>query len=322
MLKDDVLSALEREKGRLVAGGQLADALGVSRTAVWKAIRQLRGEGAEISSIPNKGYLLHETNDTLSLSAIGEGLTTAFIGRRMELLPTVHSTNSYLKEADTDSLPDGFAVIADGQTLGRGRRNRVFLSPKGGGVYLSVLLKPGELAEDISFLTIRAAVAVSRAIEKVCGIRADIKWVNDVYCRGKKICGILTEAVLSAELREVSAAIIGIGVNTGAVPEELGGIATSIWQESNRRGLRNRLAAEILNQLEAVYPGSGSADSKRDIVSYYNDRLFIKGREVTVTDRGAAFRATALGIDGSGALLVRDERGDERAVTTGEITII
>jgi BirA family biotin operon repressor/biotin-[acetyl-CoA-carboxylase] ligase len=321
VLKENILAALERRKGELVTGGELAASLGVSRTAVWKAIRGLRGDGHEIVSLANSGYRLEQTDDVLSARAIRERLTTAFMGRELILLPTVHSTNRYLKELH--DAPDGCVVIADEQTAGRGRRERAFLSPKSGGVYMSVLLRPklSGAQDDIRLLTICAAAAVSQAIENICGVKAEIKWVNDVFCGGKKICGILTEAVLTGELFELSSVIIGIGINTAQVPAEIGGIATSIREAADLRGVRNKLAAETLNRLEAVYDCFLRGETARKIIPYYESRLFIKGRSVTVQSTEERFCATVEGIGETGALIVRDSAGDLRHITSGEIKL-
>ncbi len=319
MLKEQVLSALEQQKGKLVTGGRLAEMLGVSRTAVWKAVRRLQEEGNEISSVQGSGYVLSKTNDTLSSKEISEHLTTGFVGRSITLLPTVHSTNRYIKEADTESLADGYVVIADGQTEGRGRRGRAFVSPKSGGVYLSILLKPEKTQPDVRLLTICAAVAVSKAIEAVCGVTAGIKWVNDIYCGGKKICGILTEAVLSGELQELSTAIVGIGINTGSVPRELGGVATSVFESAGLRGIRNRLAAEVLNRFETEYLAFMAGDKIREMLDHYESRLFIRGAQVRVTAANGSYPATVLGVDETGALVVRDGGGATLHITAGEI---
>ena len=264
---------LEQQKGEVVTGGQLAGVLEVSRNAVWKAIRTLQGEGNEIVSLPNSGYKLMPTNDTLIEQAMRDNLTTAFVGRSVELLSTVYSTNQYLKEMDAADMPNGHAVIADEQTQGRGRRGRVFLSPRREGLYISVLLKPEGQPNDVRLFTMAAAVAVVQALEAVCGIRADIKWVNDILCGGRKLCGILTEAVISGELQEVSTAVIGIGINTGAVPAEIADIATSVWAETGLRGVRNRLAAEVLNWLEAAYLACCDESGKQGVLDMYKERL-------------------------------------------------
>ena len=321
LLKDNVLCILEQHKGDVVTGGRLASELGVSRNAIWKTIRLLQDDGNDIVSVPNKGYRLLGTNDTLFEKFIRDGLMTSFIGQDMRILPSVHSTNQYLKELDADTVDSGFVLIADEQTGGRGRRGRVFVSRKGEGVYFSILLKLGRTQQDIRLLTVCAAVAVSRAIEDVCGIRADIKWVNDVFCDGKKVCGILTEAVVSGELQELSTVIVGIGINTGMAPPEFSDIATSVQEAAGVCGLRNRLIAGVLNQFEAVYLDYTERGNGAGVIEYYRSRLFIIGRQVLVSDVNSSYVATVQGVDDMGALIVMDDGGVVRFVSSGEIKL-
>lgn len=321
MLKNKLLYILEQNKGTIIKGGKLARALGVSRTAIWKAIHALQEDGNEILSIPNSGYQLLNTNDTLMEDLINENLTTSFIGQNIKLLPTVHSTNRYLKEMDTSNINNGFVVVADEQTSGRGRRDKTFVSAKQAGIYMSILLKVGVMQQDIRFLTICAAVAVSKAIEAICKTSADIKWVNDIFCNGKKICGILTEASLSAELQEADSVIIGIGINTGQVSEEIQHIATSVQEITGQRGIRNRLVAEVLNQFETIYIDYIKRGKKQDIISYYDSKLFIKGKRILVADTDNKYMAVVIGVDEMGALIVEDDEGKVNHLTTGEIII-
>jgi BirA family biotin operon repressor/biotin-[acetyl-CoA-carboxylase] ligase len=211
------------------------------------------------------------------------------------------------------------------------------------GIYLIILLKPDKAWQDMQLLTICAAVAVSKAIEAACGIRADIKWVNDIFCNGKKICGILAEAVMSggslghggaqgqavpqrsggsqwsSASQRSGIVIVGIGVNTGEVPTEIGDIATSIWEATGARGLRNRLIAEMLNQFEAAYAEFAEGGDMERIIGYYRSRLFIIGKRILVADTAGDYSATVLGIDDKGALVVRDDQGAQRHISTGEI---
>jgi len=263
-----------------------------------------------------------DTNDTLSVKIIKDNLTTSFVGQELELLPVIHSTNQYLKEIDTKELCNGFTVIADEQTSGRGRRGRAFLSSKNQGIYVSILLKLEREYQDTQLMTICAAVAVSKAIEKTCGIRADIKWVNDIFCNGKKICGILTEAIISGETQEISSVIVGIGINTGNVPVEIKDIATSILEETGEQGVRNQLTAEVLNELEEVFLDYTKYNKKQDIIEYYSSRLFITGRKVLLPDIAHDHFATVLGISNDGALIVRDDNGNVQHITTGEIRLV
>jgi len=321
LLKDEVLHILEKRKGTIVTGGQLAQILGVSRNAIWKSVHVLQDNGHKIVSIPNIGYKLLENDDSLSKQLIYENLSTTFLGRSMTLLSTVHSTNQYLREINLATVDNGYTVVADEQTLGRGRRDRVFLSNKGDGIYFSFLLKLNDIKQDIRLFTICTAVAVSRAIEKICNIKADIKWVNDIYCNGKKICGILTEAMLSVELQELDSIIVGIGINTNTVASEIKNFATSIQEETGICGIRNQLIAEILNQFEMVYFDYTKQNKKQDIIQYYQSRLFIIGNEIAVTEQGNAFLATVMGVDENGGLIVKNASGEMQTITTGEIQL-
>ena len=321
MLKHEVLHILEQKIGTVVTGGQLANSLSVSRNAIWKSVRALKEDGVQVVSVPNVGYKLLNTNDTLSEGLIQTRLSTRFVGRQLEILPSVHSTNQYLKELDSERVEHGFAVIANEQTQGRGRKSREFISKRDEGVYMSILLKVDGRQRDIRLLTICAAVAVSRAIERVCEVRADIKWVNDIYCNGKKICGILTEAIMSGELQELDTIIIGIGINTGNVPFELRDIATSVLEENGMRGARNDLIAEVLNQFEAVYIDYTENGKQREIIQHYESRLFIKGQAITVVNFDNEYPAVVLGVDDTGALIVEDETRQIHHITTGEIKL-
>ena len=321
MLKKEVLYALERRKGDVVTGGELAEMFDVSRTSIWKAIHSLKADGNEIITVPNVGYRLLPTNDTLSEKIISDRLTTDFIGRNMMLLPSANSTNQYLKEMDTSTVSDGYVVIADGQENGRGRYGRTFISPRGEGIYMSILLTPKCSWQNIRLITVCAAVAVAKAVENICGVRADIKWVNDIFMNGKKLCGILTEALMSGELGEVDSVIVGIGINTGKIHKDVEDIATSVKAETGLYGIRNSLIAEVLNQFEKVYRDCGKKEKMRDILNYYERRLFIKGRDVLVNNRKDKYTAKVLGIDENAALVVRLRNGAEEHITSGEIQL-
>lgn len=320
MLQQKVLALLEQRRGELITGGEIARRLGVSRTAVWKAVNRLREDGSEIESVRNSGYRLLDSSDGLSEPAIRAGLTARSMGGQIELRKAIPSTNQYLKAQDTAVLPEGYTVIADEQTGGRGRMGRPFYSPARQGLYLSVLLKPTIALNETPFLTICAAVAVCNALETVCGIDAGIKWVNDIFCGGKKLCGILTEAFVSAEMQAVDYAIVGIGINTGDVAPEVAELATSVLAVTGQRGIRNRLAAEVLNQLDLMYIDFANGH-KSTILAAYTGRLFILGKPVQVVQGSQTYPAVAEGLDENGALLVRRPDGTLQALRSGEIRL-
>lgn len=320
MLQDEILFLLEQQRGEVVTGGELARKLAVSRTAIWKAIGALREQGSEIESIPNSGYRLAQESDGLSQKSIQGSLRTKILGQSLEIKRCVSSTNSYIKGLDTSSLPDGHAVLADEQSGGRGRMGRTFHSPAGQGVYLSVLLKPPVPLADTPFLTICAAVTVCRAVEAVFGFQPSIKWVNDIFYKGKKLCGILTEAFISAEMRTVDYAVVGMGVNTGSILPEVAEVATSTQLISGKRGLRNQLAAEILGQLESVYT-LFLQGSQEEILSAYTERMFITGRIVNVIQPNGCYQARVQGVDVSGGLIVQKEDGSVCVLNSGEVRL-
>lgn len=253
MVQEKVLTYLEKHRGELITGGQIARQLGVSRNSVWKAVHALQKKGHNIEAKANSGYRLVDNSDGLSTMNIEATLNTKHFGRHLELLNTVPSTNSYMKGLDTTTFPEGYTIIADEQTAGRGRLGRTFHSPAREGVYMSILLKPQFSLDDVSMLTICAAVAVSAAVEIVCGIQPGVKWVNDIFYHEKKLCGILTEAFVSAESKTMEYVIVGIGINTGKIDASINNIATSIYDEIGMQGIRNRLIAEVLNQFEFYY---------------------------------------------------------------------
>ena len=322
MVRDDVLRALEQHRGQLVSGGTLAKELGVSRTAVWKAISTLRDMGFPIESVAGEGYRLALSSDALSEAGIVMELKTERLARQLRVLSTVDSTNTYLKERAAD-LPDGYAVIADSQTAGRGRRGRSFLSPSGTGIYISILLHPTLPLERINMITVGAAVAVSEAIAETAGFTPDIKWVNDVLKNGKKLCGILTEASVEAETGQLSYAVVGVGVNIrppeGGLPEELRDIAGSLEEFAPHPVRRNAFAASFFNHMESCYQLIVSGNTEA-LIDRYRSFIHFLGEPITVIRNGEKQPATAVAIDPSGHLVIEQD-GKRSTMLAGEISI-
>ena len=209
--KETILAALTAAKGTAVSGAQMAERAGVSRAAVWKAICALRDEGYVIDAVTRGGYTLHADDGRLTAAAVAAHLHTD--GLALTALQSTDSTNTRIRVLAEDGAPEGTVVVAAAQTAGRGRSGKSFLSPAGTGLYMSILLRPALTMGDSLLITTAAAVAVSRAIERVAGCEAKIKWVNDVYVDEKKVCGILTEGALDLENGGLRYAILGIGIN-------------------------------------------------------------------------------------------------------------
>ena len=320
MLKDSVLSMFREADGAFLSGEELARRLGVTRAAVWKAVEQLRNQGCEIESVTRRGYRLQTVGDVLSEEGIRARLRRGDL--RLRVYDAVSSTNSLLKTLATQDEPAGTALLAVRQTAGRGRRGRSFFSPSGSGLYLSLLLRPALRASEATRLTACAAVAAAEAVEELSGKDAGIKWVNDLYMDGKKICGILTEAGMDFESGQLSYVIVGIGINLndpeGGFPPELREIAGSVFGSMKIPEARNRLAAGILDRL-ADYAEDPASPA---VFEAYRRRSFVLGREIRILAPGCEPEpAEALDLEPDYALRVRMKDGSVRLLNSGEISI-
>ncbi len=304
--------------GETVEGAKMARELGVSRNAIWKVMNNLRQNGYEIEAVTNRGYRLLSAPDRLSEPEIRRWLTGEAAGWAMEIHDLLDSTNNRAKALAAAGAPHGTTVIADSQSGGRGRLGRSFFSPEHSGVYMTVILRPDCTPERAGMLTSLAAVAAARAVEKVCGADVKIKWVNDLYLNGRKICGILTEAGFGLEAGRLEYAVTGIGINVNRMefPPELREIATSVGNETGAVPDRNRLIAEILNELSAIYgdleTGTFLEESRR--------RSNVIGRTVTVTEGEKHYSAKVLDIDGQGRLVIETETG-RNCLNYGEVSL-
>lgn len=320
-VKDAVLQALEQARGEQISGEALARSLGVSRAAVWKAVAALRDAGAQIDAAPGGGYLLRTEDDSLTAAGISALLDTADFGRELLVVPKLSSTNTVLKQEYT-AKPHGFTLIALEQSGGRGRLGRSFASPPGSGLYLSVLMHPQFPLSQLQFVTVAAAVAVCEAIEQTAGFTPGIKWVNDVLMHGKKLCGILTEAVIEGETGLVDAVITGFGINLSpspAWPEEVRAVAGAL-SEFAKPPRRAVLAAALLAAFERGIRLLDAGDTA-GLVAAYRGRLCCLGQPVTVHGPAAQYSATCVGLNEDAHLLVRDLAGQTHTLSSGEISI-
>ena len=318
-VKDEVLKELENNKGDYISGGQLADNLGVSRNSVWKAIKALEKSGYEINAIPNKGYCLAEKNDILSSYSIKQHLKNPHLD--ISVFSSVTSTNTILKEMAEQGAKEGTVIIAEEQTAGRGRTGKQFYSPKGTGIYISILLRPDIPAEESLFLTTSAAVATARAIEDVSDKRALIKWVNDIYLEDKKTCGILTEGAFNVETGKLDYAIVGIGINVcipdGGFPDNIKDIATAIFdKQTDSINKRSILIANLLDYFMEYYKDFKS----KSYVKEYIERSMIIAKTITVIEGSKTSVAKAIDIDKNCRLKVQFEDGTTKWLSSGEVS--
>lgn len=321
-LRDIVLQELRQQKGQVLSGRALAERLHVSRTAVWKAIEELRRDGYTVDASTNRGYALISDSDRLTEYGIRSHLPDQFREYPLYVHDTLQSTNQTAKELALNGAPDGTVVIADHQTGGRGRRGRSFFSPEGVGLYLTMVFRTHVPAAQAVRITTAASVATARAIDRVAGTQMQIKWINDLYLNGRKLCGILTDGATNMENGSFEYVVVGIGINvntpTSAFPAELQETAGSIRSETGRHTDRCALAAALIEELYQIR----SELSECTYIDEYRLRSCVLGRRIRVFGMGYEGEpATAEFIDEEGHLYAKLDDGTTIGLHSGEITI-
>lgn len=318
-MKLEILAAL-RETNGYVSGQELCETLGVSRTAIWKGMQKLKAEGYKIEAISNKGYRLVESPDILSEEELYSLKKTAWVGERILCYEKTDSTNIQAKRLAEEGAVHGTLVVAERQEAGKGRRGRSWESPKGSGIFMTLLLRPEVKPEDASMLTLVAAMAVAKAIRTLYELPAEIKWPNDIVLNGRKICGILTE--MSTEIDAINYVVIGIGINVSnrKFPEELSSIATSLALESGKDIHRAEVIEAVWEQFEQYYDKFLKKQDLTDIQEEYNSFLVSRNRQVNILDPKEPYIGVAKGITRRGELMV-ETGGEIRLVSSGEVSV-
>ncbi|MEI0621091.1 biotin--[acetyl-CoA-carboxylase] ligase [Brachyspira pilosicoli] len=323
-IKENIISILESNKGLFISGEKIANDLNVSRTAIWKAIKSLKNDGYNIHSVSNKGYALSKETDILSSKVIKNNMLKYADKFNFIIHKTVASTNIIARELAINGAESGTVVIAEEQTSGYGRNGKSFFSPYGTGIYMSIILnlKKEKKIFNSSFITTAAAMAVSKSIEEISNENTQIKWVNDVFINGKKVCGILTEGAFSFEDGKLDYAVIGIGINVNfpkdGFPKELNNIAASINSKNNansntKSDIRNILVAKILENLYDYY--------FNDVNFYeeYKKRSFLIGKKVSININNKEHIVKVLDIDKTFALVAEFQDGKIDKIVSGSI---
>lgn len=319
--REQLLTLFENNRGTFFSGESIASRLSISRAAVWKTVKALQEAGYPIQAVRNKGYCLLPEADILSAQGIQKYLGPACRALTLDVLQTVDSTNAHARAKASAGAPEGYVVFGDEQTSGRGRRGRSFYSPPGSGLYMSLILRPRSCpSEQAVKLTTIAAVAACRAIEEVSDKTAQIKWVNDIYVNGRKVCGILTEAAFGLEDGCLEYAVLGAGFNlyppAKGFPPELQEIAGTIFT-APQSDAKNRLAAAFLNRFMQLYASPQPIGYEAE----YRSRSLVIGREVQVVLAAGARKAQAVAIDDSCRLVVRYEDGAVEHLSSGDVRI-
>lgn len=343
MIKEEILKTL-RKSENYVSGQELCEKLGVSRTAVWKAVTKLKEEGYEIDSVSNRGYCLRTLPDVVTEAEIGSRLRTAVMGRHCVCFDSVDSTNIQAKKLAEEGAPHGTLVCAQSQREGRGRRGKTWISPPGEAVYMSLLLRPAIRPEHASILTLVMGLAAAKACNELLrraaaetaagrdergleetgdgqeGLWVGLKWPNDLVLDGRKTAGMLTE--MSAEIDCIHYVIIGVGINVNEkkFPEDLPQ-AASLRQAAGKPLKRAELIALCMEYFETYYSEFEKTEDLRELKEAYEELLVNRGRQVRVLEPVNEHTGTALGINEQGELLVRLPDGQVEAIYAGEVSV-
>lgn len=319
-MKSEIL-ALLRERGDYVSGQELCKRFGVSRTAVWKAIGQLKKEGFRIEAVQNKGYFLIQEEEVFGRFELESRMDTKWAGHPVRFYESLASTNLQAKLDAENGGGEGALIVADMQTAGRGRRGRGWSSPAGTNVYFTLILKPDFAVEMASMVTLVMGIAVAEGIRETCGVEAQIKWPNDIVVNGKKVCGMLAE--MSVERDYIHYIVIGVGINVGKqeFPPEIASIATSLYQECGLKISRAELIVNVMKAFEAAYDIFREKGNLSGLLDRYHSLLVNRDREVRVLDPRQEYRGISRGINETGELLVELEDGTVREVYAGEVSV-
>ena len=319
-MKEEILRLLRSADG-YISGQELCNRFGVSRTAVWKAINQLKEAGYEIEAQQNKGYRLMAAPDLMTEAEIKSLMHTEWVAKEVLYFDTIDSTNTKAQELAEKGYPSGTLVVADKQESGKGRRGRSWVSPSGTGIFMTLMIKPDINPNNASMLTLVAALAVAKAITSVTGEEAMIKWPNDIVVNSKKVCGILTE--MNAQFDYINHIVVGIGINVHneSFPEEISQMASSLMIEAGgKRFHRAQIIAETMSYFEQYYDTFLKTQDLSALVREYDELLVNRNKSVRVLDPKEPFDGKAMGITPKGELIV-DTWESRKLVSSGEVSV-
>ena len=360
--KEKVLEQLLNAGGKIVSGEDLATTCGISRAAIWKAVNSLRTEGYKIEGATNGGYTLDD-DDVFTSELFQKTFSTRFSDLaycHIECFKEIDSTNTYAKRilAECGNLRNTEGeltnagqkyhkaiIVAESQSAGRGRLGRTFVSPEKTGIYISVIYAPKGGITNPARLTASAAVAICRAIKnilsklpEVCRLEPQIKWINDIFFGGKKVCGVLAEGVANFESGMIEAAVVGMGINIkknkNAFDDELANVVGTLEEALSQSSpevpppsiSRVQLATEIAGQVLKIFEEDSSSPAvHKAIIKEYKEESFLLGQELTVYpligDEKSSYKARATDIDENAGLIVTLKDGSLRTLSSGEVTL-
>ncbi len=314
-MKTKILDILYENKNSPVSGQSFAEILGVSRTAVWKHIKSLISDGYSIKSYSGKGYCLEEKDIINEYELKKCNLNIPIFYEKI-----IDSTNNLAKKSNVES---DFAVfIAEIQKNGRGRLGRNFESENNKGVWISFLMKPDMPPEDALIITIASATAVCKTFEEIYGIKAGIKWPNDIILSEKKVCGILSE--MSCETNAIDYIVVGIGINVSQkqsdFSKEVSKIATSLLIETQKNVRRTKIISSLCYNMQEIYSLLKKGDND-EIIRRWKVFNITDNKKIKIIKNGDVITVTSIGIDKKGRLIVEDAKGEKLVYSSGEISV-
>ena len=318
-MKAAILKIL-REIGDYVSGQEICEKLGVSRTAVWKVIRQLQEEGYQVDAARSRGYRIIDGPDVMTAEEVESLLDTEWAGKPVLYYPETDSTNIRIRHLGDEGAPHGTLAVADRQTAGRGRRGRTWESPGGSCIYMSILLRPDLAPEKAPMLTLVMACGVAEGIMDCADVKVQIKWPNDIIVSGKKLAGILTE--MSTQVDYINHVTVGVGINVNVqnFPEEIQ-TATSLLSETGTQTKRAPVIAAVMKHFEENYKIFMQTEDMSGLMKKYSSLLVNQDREVLILEKDAEYKAYAEGINQKGELVVRREDGTVENICAGEVSV-
>ncbi|OGF49793.1 MAG: biotin--[acetyl-CoA-carboxylase] ligase [Candidatus Firestonebacteria bacterium RIFOXYA2_FULL_40_8] len=319
--EEQILTLLKTSRENYVSGEYLSRKFGISRTAIWKHVHALMDQGYKIDSQANAGYKLLVLPDKVLAAEIQYGLETVYIGQELYCFNEAGSTNELAMKLTEGAVSEGSVVIAERQSAGKGRLGRKWSSPPGTGLWFSVILKPKIHPQHSAKLTFISGLAVLDAIKTVTGLKAGLKWPNDVLLNGKKVCGILAEIKAGPDV--IKYQVLGIGVNVNLnkseLPESLRGLATSLSIETKMEVPRIKLLQEILKNIEAGYE-LFKKEGFNPFLCRWKENNVTLNKEVKVSGLLESFEGLALDIDEDCALILRLRSGEKKRVLSGDVS--
>lgn len=328
--KEIVFDSLKNNLGNSVSGEELADLCKVSRAAIWKAINSLRQEGFKIDGTPKGGYVLSLDSQTFSKNLFDSYYEKSFPDSEkidslffLEIDSTNNQAKKMLMDESKQNHLHGTILVAESQTKGRGRMDRNFISPSGSGLYISIIYSPKKMELQPVWISVYTAVAICRVLKKIYKIDAKIKWVNDIYLDGKKICGILTEGFANFESGQIESAVIGFGLNIYENADLINSVKDNpvgaIFKNQNQNHFnRSELAAELCGTVLKIFK-----EPNEKVIDEYKSLSFLIGHNVEVRDlvKNINYEAEVVDINSQAHLVVKNCDGKIEELFSGEVSL-